>query len=205
MRQLQKDPLNLINVGVAGQGNVVISLLICSGLVREGYQVTFGQVYPSQQRGGTVINYIRISQEMLYSPLMPRRSADLILGMEPVETLRMIHRYGNENTLCVVNPRPIYSIDIAGGALGDYPDLEKLLSAIDSLTAKTWRVNATEEAKSLGNPIYASVILAGALIGIGALPLDEEVLKPALEKRFPQQFEANLSAFKRGIELVTAS
>jgi indolepyruvate ferredoxin oxidoreductase beta subunit len=105
----------------------------------------------------------------------------------------------------VVNPRPIYSIDIAGGALGAYPDLEKLLAAIDSLTARTWQVNATEEAKSLGNPIYANVILTGALIGTGALPLDEEALKPALKERFPRQFEANLAAFRRGIELVAAS
>ena len=47
VKTLIKDPLNLIIVGVAGQGNVVISLLICNTLVKEGYLVTFGQTYPA--------------------------------------------------------------------------------------------------------------------------------------------------------------
>jgi len=52
MKELMKDPLSLIVIGVAGQGNVVTSYLICNALVNEGYQVTFGQSYPAQQRGG---------------------------------------------------------------------------------------------------------------------------------------------------------
>jgi indolepyruvate ferredoxin oxidoreductase beta subunit len=203
LKTLIKDPLNLIIVGVAGQGNVVISLLIGNSLVREGCLVTFGQTYPAQQRGGTVINYIRISQEMEYSPIMPYGCADVILGMEPVETLRMLRQYGNAGTITIVNPRPIYSIDIWGGGAAEYPDLDKLLAAIRSLSAKTWVVNATEEARQLGNPILANVLLTGALIGTGALPLDAKSLEPALLERFPDQFELNVTALKRGVALVT--
>ena len=202
VKTLIKDPLNLIIVGVAGQGNVVISLLICNTLVEKGYLVTFGQTYPSQQRGGTVINYIRISREMEYSPILPYGYADVILGMEPVETLRMLRQYGNPGTITIVNPRPLYSIDIWGGAAAEYPDLDELLTAIRSLSARTWVVKATEEAQQLGSPILANVLLAGALIGTGALPLDAESLEPALLERFPDQFDANMVALKRGMELV---
>lgn len=201
-KTLTRDSLNLIIVGVAGQGNVVISMLVCDTLVRRGYQVTFGQTYPAQQRGGSVVNYIRVSAETECSPLIPYGCADAILGMEPVETLRLLAQYGNADTITIVNPRPIYSIDIGLGTLADYPDPDKLLEAIKSLSAKTWVINATEEAQKLGNPILANVILTGSLIATGILPFDVEALKPSLLERFPEHFKANLAALQRGIELM---
>ena len=53
-KRLMKDPLNLIIIGVAGQGNVLISQLVCQALANEGYLVTLGQTYSSNQRGGSV-------------------------------------------------------------------------------------------------------------------------------------------------------
>ena len=201
MKALRKDPLNLIVIGVAGQGNVVISLLICNALVRAGYLVAFGQTYPAQQRGGSVINYIRVSKEIQYSPIIPTGHADVILGLEPVEAMRMLGQYGNPDVITIVNPRPIHSVEIVGGD-ADYPELDKLLEAIKGLSAKTWVINATEEAQKLGNPIFANVILVGALVGSGVLPLDEKSLEPVLRERFPKAFELNMMAFNRGMELV---
>lgn len=201
MRKLRKDPLNLIIIGVAGQGNVVISELIGEALTREGYLVTFGQVYPAQQRGGSVMNCLRISQEMQYSPLIPEGHADVILAMEPTEAMRMLAQYGNPDVITIVNPRPIHSIDIAGSGTG-YPDLDRLIEAIKELSSKTWVVNATEEAQKLGNPIYANIVLLGTLVGLGILPLDRNSLEPVLKERFPSAFEVNMAAFNKGIELV---
>ena len=90
MKTLIKDPLNIIIIGVAGQGNVMTSLLVCNALVREGYIVTFGQTYLPQQRGGPVINYIRVSKESVHSPIIPQGYADIVVGMEPVEAMRML-------------------------------------------------------------------------------------------------------------------
>ncbi len=100
-----------------------------------------------------------------------------------------------------MNPRPIYSIDIAGGE-ADYPDMNKLLEAIRGLSAKTWIINATEEAQKLGNPILANVILTGALIGLGVLPLNEKSVEPVLQETFPRDIEANMRALCKGVELV---
>lgn len=129
MKTLIKDPLNIIIIGVAGQGNVMTSLLVCNALVREGYVVTFGQTYLPQQRGGPVINYIRVSKESVHSPIIPQGDADLIVGMEPVEAMRMLTQYGNPDVVTVVNPKMIGSIDIAR-LKGGYPNLEKLLEDI---------------------------------------------------------------------------
>ncbi len=201
-KTLMKDPLNLIVIGAAGQGNVQISLLIGDALVREGYLVTFGQTYGATQRGGSVTNYVRISKEVQCSPIVPEGRADIILALEPVEAMRMLRRYGNPNVITIVNSRPIHPIDITGGQ-AEYPDLDELLDAIKRLSAKAWVINATEEAQRLGDPILANIILTGALIGTTTLPLDKESLEPLLIERFPKAIELNMMAFSRGIELVS--
>jgi len=201
MKDLMKDPLSLIVIGVAGQGNVVTSYLICNALVSEGYQVTFGQSYPAQQRGGPVLNYIRVSKDVQASPIIPEGRADVIVAMEPVEAMRMLNKYGNPDVLTMVNPRPIQAIDIAG--LGtSYPSVDKLLKDIDALSAKMWVVDATEEAQNLGNAIMANVVLVGALVGSGVLPLTREVMEPVLLERFGKALDINMKAFDKGFELV---
>jgi indolepyruvate ferredoxin oxidoreductase beta subunit len=73
---------------------------------------------------------------------------------------------------------------------------------ITALSAKTWVVQATEEARKLGNPIMANVILVGALVGSGLLPLDRKSMEPLLQERFPKALEINMKAFDKGIELM---
>ena len=200
MKKLIKDPLNVIIIGVAGQGNVVTSLLICNALVREGYLVTFGQSYPAQQRAGSVTNYIRISEKEQCSPIIPEGRADVIVAMEPVEAVRMLASYGNPDVITIVNPRPIQAMDIAGTG-ARYPGLDKLIEDIRELSSQMLLINATEEAKKLGNPIMANVIMVGAMVGSGLLPLDKGALEPAIHERFPRAFEINMSAFDKGVEL----
>lgn len=199
-KQLVKDPLNLIITGVGGQGNVMISLIIGNALVKEGYLVTIGETYGASQRGGPVMSHVRISKETQYSPFIPDGHADIILGMEPVETLRMLGQFGNPNVVTVVNPRPIYSIDVTGGG-AEYPELDKLMETIKELSAKTWTINATEEAQKMGTPIFANVILIGALIRSGVLPLDKKAVESVLRETFPKAIEANMTAFNRGMEM----
>ena len=200
-KTLTKDPLNLIITGVGGQGNVMISLAIGSALVREGYVVTVGETYGASQRGGPVMSHVRISRETQYSPLSLEGEADVILGMEPVETLRVLGKYGNPNVITLFNPRPIYSIDVISGD-AEYPDLDRLIETIKGLSAKTWVVNATEEAEKMGRPIVANTILIGSLIGLGVLPLNRESMESVIRDRFPKAFELNMKAFDRGMELI---
>ena len=201
MKELKNDPLSLIVIGVAGQGNVVTSFLICEALVNEGFRVTFGQTYPAQQRGGPVINYIRISKDIQASPIIPEGRADVIVAMEPVEAMRMLYQYGNPDVITMVNPRPIQAIDPTGLGMR-YPSVDKLLEDIISLSSKTWIIQATEEARKLGNPIMANVILVGALVGSGIIPLDRKAVEAVLRERFPKSIDINLKAFDKGIDLV---
>ena len=200
-KALTKDPFNLIITGVGGQGNVMISLTVGGALVSEGYIVTVGETYGASQRGGPVMSHVRISKETQYSPLSLEGQADVILGMEPVETLRILGKYGNPNVITLLNPRPIYSVDVISGD-AEYPEMDTLIETIKKLSAKTWIVNATEEAEKMGQPIIANTILIGSLIGLGVLPLDKKSMEQELKARFPKAFELNMKAFNRGMELI---
>jgi len=201
IRALMKDPVNLIVSGVGGQGNVMISLIIGEALVRKGYMVTIGDTYGLSQRGGSVMSHVRVSQHTRYSSVIPHGQADIILGMEPVETLRMIGQYGNTHVICIVNPRPVYSIDVNSG-VAKYPDLHKLMETIKALSATIRTINATEEAQRMGSPMFANAILIGALVEARVLPLDNESVEPVLRETFAKETEANVKAFRKGVELV---
>lgn len=195
---LTKDPLNLIISGVGGQGNVLLSAMIGKVLLDEGFKASVADTYGLTQRGGSVTSHIKISTKKVYTSVTLDGHADVILGMEPVEALRNLGIYGNPNVLTIINPRPVYPI---GGI--PYPDLEDVEKAIIKLSAKAKFVNATDEALKMGNPIFTNVILLGALVGSGFLPLYEKSTIPVLEERFPGKLsEPNIQAFKKGMELI---
>jgi indolepyruvate ferredoxin oxidoreductase beta subunit len=197
MKTLIKDPLNLIIAGVGGQGNVMISLLIGKAFIKEGYFVTIGETYGASQRSGSVMSHLRISRETEYSPFIPNGRADIILGMEPVETLRILQQFGNSNVITIANSRLIHAAGM------EYPSLDKIVEAIQGLSAKSRLINATDEAMNLGDPILANMILIGALVGSGILPTDKKSMELVLQESFPaEKLETNMVAFNKGMELV---
>ncbi|MDY6855975.1 MAG: indolepyruvate oxidoreductase subunit beta [Thermodesulfobacteriota bacterium] len=194
-------PLNLIITGVGGQGNVLLAQLIGKALVNSEYYVTIGETFGPAQRGGAVMSHLRISQHMEYSPLIPEGQANIILGLEPVETLRVLGQFGNPRVAVITNTRPVYPIAVTGGE-ARYPDLEKMKELVFDLSAKVWFLNATEMAFDMGMPILANIIMAGALLGTGTVPLRQEQFLPVLINSFSKdKQEPNLQAFKRGFDL----
>lgn len=200
MNSLSKDPINLVVSGVGGQGNVMVTLVIGNALVDSGYFVTVGETYGSSQRGGSVMSHVKISAVRQYSPLIAQGQADIIVGMEPVETLRMLKQFGNDQVICVVNPRPIHAIDLSGA---NYPDLEHVMKHIEGLSRKTYTVQATEQAQKMGNPILANMILIGALLKTGLLPIDRASIEGVIRKMFPKVVDINLKALKQGMASVS--
>ncbi len=192
---LVKDPLNLVVAGVAGQGNVVISQMLGNALVSAGYKIVFGQSFGSNQRGGSVRNYLRISEEVMYSPIVPAGNADIIVSMEPVEALRMLTDFGNPSVITLLNPRVL-------SARNSTIDMAALLDNIRKLSARLITIEATEEALKLGNSMLANIILVGAIIGIGLLPVTKDAIIADLKERFPRAVDMNLRALDRGLELV---
>jgi len=201
---ISNKSLNLIIAGVGGQGNVLMAFLIGRALVRAGYLVSVSDTYGLSQRGGAVASHVRIFKEFMRSPLIPEGQADIVVGIEPIETLRALVRFGNSNVVTITNIRPVYPLDVISGE-AEYPNLDKVIADIRRLSTKCWLIDATEEAAKLGSPILANIILMGALVGSDLLPLDQKSLKPILQESFSSEvFEANMRALNRGIEIVKA-
>jgi len=197
-KTLQKEPFNLIISGVGGQGNVLLSAFVGTGLLNEGFMVSVADTFGVSQRGGSVTSHIKISRKTLYSSVTLEGKADVILGMEPVETLRALGEFGNPHVVVIVNPRPVHPSGVV-----TYPDLDEVKQAIMKLSSKTKFVNATEEALKMGNPIYTNIILLGSLIGAEVLPISKETMMPILEERFPGKLlDPNIKAFDKGMELI---
>jgi indolepyruvate ferredoxin oxidoreductase beta subunit len=197
-----KDPLNIIITGVGGQGNVMLSQLVGQVLVRNGFHATIGETYGASQRGGAVMSHLRVSRLQQYGPLIGEGQADLIVGLEPLETLRVLSQYGNSRVVVVTNSRPIYPQPV-GGEVVKYPTTEEVAETLRSLAAKSWVVDATGIALELGPPILANIVMMGTLVGVGLLPIGatpfEEEMRESLP---PDRLEMNLKAFRRGIQEV---
>jgi indolepyruvate ferredoxin oxidoreductase beta subunit len=192
--------LNIIITGVGGQGNVVASQIFASAAVRDGFYVSVGETYGAAQRGGAVMSHVRLSEETQYGPLTPEGRAHIILGFEPVECLRTIGSFGNEKTKAIVNPRPVYSIDVLSGA-SKYPAVKEVLKAIKELVHSVHMVEATELAKKAGDPIMQNVVMVGCLAGSGFTPVKVETLREVIRETFAKRRpEANLKAFELGLK-----
>jgi len=194
-----KDPLNVIVTGVGGQGNVLISQLMGRALVRAGYHVTIGETYGASQRGGAVMSHLRVSRQAQYGPLIPQGQANVILGLEPVETLRVLGQYGNPGVTVITNSRPVYPLAVAIGT-AHYPSVEEIVKALEELSSRAWLINATDVAIDMGAPILANIIMVGALVGAGVLPLAAEEFELELRESLPaDRLDLNLKAFRRGL------
>jgi indolepyruvate ferredoxin oxidoreductase beta subunit len=195
----EKDPLNVIVTGVGGQGNVLVSQFMGRALVRAGYHVTIGETYGASQRGGAVMSHLRISRQAQYGPLIPSGQADVILGLEPVETLRVLTQYGNPAVTVITNSRPVYPLSVAIGA-ARYPTTEEIMAALEELSSRAWLINATDIAVELGAPILANIVMVGALAGAGVLPLAPEEMEAEFQESLSgDRLESNLKAFRRGL------
>jgi indolepyruvate ferredoxin oxidoreductase beta subunit len=193
-----KDPLNLLVVGVGGQGNLLASFLLGSAAVEEGLYVSVGETYGATQRGGTVMSQVRLSRRRSYAPLMPEGSGDVLLGFEPVETLRILGSLGNRGTRVMVNPRPVYPLEVLSGQ-AKYPDVGEVLRAIGELSSEMVVVEGTELARRAGNPAMMNVVMVGALVSRGWLPIRPETLRRVAMEIFGEG-SPNLRALELGME-----
>lgn len=196
-------PHNLIIAGVGGQGNVFASQIVGRAAVEREFRVSIGETFGASQRGGPVMSHIRLSKERNYGPLIPPNMAHFIIGLEPLETIRILLEYGNEETVFIVNSRPIYPLNVISGDV-EYPDPEKIRSIIAETGGQLYWRDVTEMAVELGNPILLNMIMLGALCGLSLFPLEIKDLKSVLKEVFEtSKLEINYRALDMGVKLVT--
>ena len=199
---LGKDPYNVIITGVGGQGNVIASRMLGNILARKGYSITIGETFGVSQRGGSVMSHIRISEDSTWSPQMPKGKADLVVALEPIESLRVMAGYGNPETKVLSNSRPVYPVGVIAGDQ-KYPSKDELSEALLKLSKDVIFIDATDEALKLGEPILSNVIMMGAIAGLNDLPFDTPDFAEVVAGTFKKEKqELPIRAFELGKALV---
>ena len=182
---------DIILAGVGGQGVLSIATIIARAAMIDGFEVRQSEVHGMSQRGGGVQAHMRISDKPISSDLIPLGGADMVLGMEPLESLRYLSYLKPEGIL-VTAAEPFVNIP-------DYPDTEKLYAAIRRLPRQRI-VQAEKLAKEAGNLKSVNMVLIGA--ASTALPVSEKALAQSVHDTFakkdPRLVDINMKALKLG-------
>lgn len=187
---------SILLVGVGGQGTILASKLLTLGLMQEGYDVKMSEIHGMSQRGGSVSSQIRYGKEV-FSPVIEKGSADLMVSFEKMEALRWLE-YLKDGGKIVVNNHEMMPMPVIMG-VAEYAD--NILDEIKKVCKDVTIVNATEEAMKLGNGKVMNIILLGALVK--AMGLDGIDWKKIISENVKPNFiEANLKAFEVGKSLI---
>ncbi len=185
---------NIMIVGVGGQGTLLASRILGNTVIGEGFDVKVSEVHGMSQRGGSVVTYVKYGEEV-FSPVIDKGQADIILAFEKLEAYRAMP-YLKKGGKMIVNTQEIDPMPVITG-VAKYPEniIEKLKENID-VTA----VDALSLAIEAGNPKAVNVVLIGVMAKSTDIPYEKWV--EALKATVPEKFlEINMKAFNLGYNL----
>ncbi len=186
---------NIIIAGVGGQGILTIASIIDLAAMQQGLQVKQAEVHGMSQRGGAVESHLRISDSEIYSDLIPKGKANLILAIEPMESLRYLPFLASDGMI-VTATEPFKNI-------GNYPEEANIKEAIAN-SGKHLFVDAEALAREAGNLKAFNTVMLGAAAGY--IGIKKEALEKAIESYFSAKGDAvvqlNINAFRLGAAAV---
>ena len=188
---------NILLAGVGGQGTILAAKILTFGLMDAGYDVKMSEIHGMSQRGGDVVSQVRYSKEKVFSPVIERGTADIIVSFEKMEALRVLDYLKKDGTV-VVNTEEIPSMSVLTGE-EEYAD--DILDEIKKAVEKVYEINAIGMAEKLGNIKATNVVLLGALVKL--MGLENIVWETIIRKCVKEKFvDLNLKAFQTGVDYV---
>lgn len=191
MEKLIKRPYGVIVAGVGGQGTITLAQLILGAAWKSGYFVHQAEVHGMSQRGGSVNAHILFDTKEVSSPVVMEGAGDLLVGMEPLETLRYLYLLA-KNACVISSVVPIKNME-------EYPDIDKVISELEAVSGITL-VDVDKYSKILKNNKAGNMILLG--IASNHLPVRNDIWEVIIRERFEQKgkeiVEKNILAFEFG-------
>jgi indolepyruvate ferredoxin oxidoreductase beta subunit len=187
---MKKD---LILCGVGGQGILSIATIIGEAATKAGLYLKQAEVHGMSQRGGDVQSNLRLSTSEIYSDLIPEGKCDVIISMEPMESLRYLP-YLNKDGWIVTSNKPVVNIP-------NYPDETALNQELESLPHVA-KLDIDTIAKEVGMPKTANMVLLGlAAPYIEILSIEQlrEAIKTVFARKGEDIVNINLKAFDAGV------
>ena len=183
--------IDIILAGVGGQGILSIAAIIGTAALNKGLYLKQAEVHGMSQRGGDVQSNLRIADYPIASDLIPEGQADMIISVEPMESLRYLPMLSPEGWL-VTNIKPYVNIK-------NYPEMDQLLAEIKN-QPRHIAIDADEIARELGSTRSANMVILGAASPY--LGIEYSALVEAIEAQFgrkgPEVVKVNLDALEAG-------
>ena len=184
---------NIILTGVGGQGTVLASKLLAAAAMKKGLRVMSAETIGMAQRGGSVFSHLRIGDE-IESPMIAQGEADVILGFEPGETVRMLP-YLKKGGLVVVSNRAVMPVtaSLAGSDYNAASMLDYLSEQVENLKV----IDTDRAIEDLGSAKVMNVLLLGAAVASGVLGITTDEIMDAIKARLPEKlWELNRRALE---------
>lgn len=185
--------IDIVLAGVGGQGILSIATILGAAALKENLYIKQAEVHGMSQRGGDVQSNLRISSEPIASDLIPQGGADLIVSLEPMESLRYIP-YLSKSGWIVTNTAPFINIP-------NYPEMETVNTALDACP-NVVAFNMDDMAKEVASPRTSNMVLLGAAAPF--LNIEIEKIEDGINTIFGAKGEAivemNIKAFRAGLE-----
>jgi indolepyruvate ferredoxin oxidoreductase, beta subunit len=182
---------NIILAGVGGQGILSIAAVLGAASLENNYHLKQAETHGMSQRGGAVVSHLRISDEAIASDLIPMGKADIVLSVEPMESLRYLS-FLKPNGYLVTNITPFVNIN-------NYPDIQSVIAEIKN-QPNVIVIDADAIAKNIGNGKASNMVMLGAASPFIEIPVDkiESSIKQIFERKGTDVVELNLKAFRAG-------
>ncbi len=187
---------DIILAGVGGQGILSIAAALGAATLNEGLYLKQAETHGMSQRGGAVVSHLRIADYPIASDLIPLGKADIIISVEPMESLRYLP-YLSETGFLVTN-------EVIFENIPNYPLSEKIFGEIKKLTNFV-ALNAEQLARDVGNPKASNMVMLGASSPF--IEISSEIIEKGIAKVFERKgnlvVNSNIEAFRSGKDYAT--
>jgi len=193
---MNKNITNIMIVGVGGQGTLLASSILGNVALKLNYDVKVSEVHGMSKRGGSVVTNVRYG-EKVYSPVICKGEADIIIAFEQLEAIRWLPYLKKDGIMITsthkMNPMPV----ITGAA--EYP--KDIIKTIADAGVKIIDVDAFSLAQQAGNDKASNVVLIGILAKHMSGSIGKDVYIDALRLSRPKLFDMNIGAFNIGYDV----
>ena len=187
---------NIMIVGVGGQGSLLASRILGNAAQKLNYDVKVSEVHGMSQRGGSVVTYVKYG-EKIYSPVICKGEADIIIAFEQLEALRWLP-YLKKGGIIITSTHKINPAPVITGAM-EYP--KDIIKAIADTGIKVIGVDAFDLAQQAGTDKASNVVLIGVLAKMMKESVGKNIYVEALRESIsPKLFDVNLAAFNLGYD-----
>ena len=191
---------NVVLAGVGGQGTILAAEVLGTAAVIDGLNVRVSEIHGMAQRGGAVVSTVRVGENVRV-PTVLEGQADVLLGFEPLETVRNL-RYASERTLVVMSSEQIPPTELSAKNL-KYPSMDDVKAKIQRFTRRIVVVDAARLAEEAGSSLAQNSVMVGALAAVKVFPVKVGSLVEALKQLVPSKHvDTNVKAFDLGYEAV---